>query len=180
MPRILVTYASKYGSTSDIAAAIAEELTEAGFDVDTLQPNPGIDLLKYDGAVIGSPVYGQQWLPMASLFVVGNATNMDQLPVALFTVGMIGVKSPKSALREHERIMTNLKELTPGLEPVSTALFHGSFDRSRLPFCLRIMDRIAGTPNGDHRDWNAIRGWAGRVADRFNETPGESDAGDNS
>ena len=35
--------------------------------------------------------------------------------------------------------------------------------------CLRLLDRLAGTPQGDHRDWEAIRGWGQRVGDRFSE-----------
>jgi menaquinone-dependent protoporphyrinogen oxidase len=169
VPRILVTYATYYGSTREIADAIGEELAAKGFDVDVLNANPGIDLRKYDAVIAGAPAYGEKWLPSAALFVVGNAEDMARLPVALFTAGMMGVKSPKSALREHNRIIAGLQELTPGLAPVSTALFHGSFSRARLPLCLRIMDVLAGTPQGDRRDWGAIRGWAQRVGDAFSE-----------
>jgi menaquinone-dependent protoporphyrinogen oxidase len=167
MPRILVTYASRFGSTRDVAAAIAEELTSAGFDVDVLYANPELDLSKYDGIVIGSPAYGQNWLPRASLFVIGNAERLANLPVAMFTTGMLGVKNPKMALREHNEIISTLSEFAPAVSPVSTALFHGSFDRKNLPICLRIMDRIAGTPQGDQRNWDAIRSWGRKVGDLF-------------
>lgn len=167
MPRILVTYASRFGSTRDVAAAIAEELASSGFDVDVLYANPGLDLSKYDGVVVGSPSYGEHWLPGASLFVVGNANKLSGLPVAMFTTGMLGVKNPRSALREHNTIMSALREVAPGVSPVSTALFHGHFERKNLPLCLRIMDRLAGTPQGDHRDWDAIRSWGRSVGDLF-------------
>lgn len=169
MPRVLVTYATRYGSTQEVAAAIAEELTAAGMDVDVLAAGPQVEVGKYDAVVAGSPSYGRNWLPHASLFVVGNASRLSLMPVALFTTGMLGVKNPKPALREHERIMSTLREFTPGLAPVTTALFHGSFDRRRLPFILRLLDRLAGTPQGDRRDWEAIRGWARRVGERFSE-----------
>lgn len=173
MPRILVTYASRYGTTSEVAAAIAEELTASGSDVDLLMAGPQIQVAKYDAVVVGSPSYGRKWLPAASVFVVGNRDRLSQLPVALFTVGSLGVKNPKSALREHEAIVSTLRELAPGLNPVSTALFHGSFNRKNLPFWLRILDWMAGTPQGDHRDWDAIRGWARRVGERFAESDNE-------
>jgi menaquinone-dependent protoporphyrinogen oxidase len=166
---VLITYATRYGSTQQVAAAIAEELTSAGLDVDVLSAGPQSQVAKYDAVVVGSPSYGRNWLPSAALFVIGNASRLSAMPVALFTTGMLGVKSPKSALQEHERIMATIQELSPGFVPVSTALFHGSFDRSRLPLCLRLMDRLAGTPQGDHRDWEAIRGWARRVGERFPE-----------
>jgi hypothetical protein len=31
------------------------------------------------------------------------------------------------------------------------------------------MDFMAGTPQGDHRNWEAVRGWGGRVGERFRE-----------
>ncbi len=144
-------------------------MTEHGLDVDVLSPTPQLEVAKYDAVVVGSPIYGQNWLPSASLFVVGNADRLAGLPVALFTVGTLGLKNPKSALREHERIVASLCELAPGLEPVSTALFHGSFSRKNLPLCLRIMDILAGTPQGDHRDWDAIRGWGDRLGAMLTE-----------
>ena len=161
---------SRYGSTADVASAIAEELTEAGFDVDVVLAVPQIQVAKYDAVVAGSPSYGRKWLPDAAIFVVGNRDRLSILPVALFTVGTLGVKNPKMALREHERIIAMLCELAPDLRPMSTALFHGSFDRSNLPFFLRLLDRLAGTPQGDQRDWDAIRGWAQRVGQRFAES----------
>jgi menaquinone-dependent protoporphyrinogen oxidase len=167
MPRILVTYASRFGSTRGVAGAIAEEISAAGFDVVVLYANPELDLSRYDGVVIGSPSYGQNWLPRASMFVVGNAVHLSSLPVAMFTTGMLGVKSPKSALREHNEIISTLRELAPGVSPVSTALFHGLFEHKNLPLCLRIVDRLVGTPQGDHRNWEAIRSWARKVAELF-------------
>lgn len=173
MPRILVTYASRYGTTTEVAAAIADELTAAGLDVDLLPAGPQLQVAKYDAVVAGAPAYGRKWLPDAAVFIVGNRDRLAQLPVALFTVGNLGVKNPKSALREHEKIVATLRELAPGLNPVSTALFHGSFSRSNLPLCLQVVDWMAGTPQGDHRDWDAIRGWAKRVAERFAEHFGD-------
>lgn len=169
MSRILVTYASRYGSTTDVANAVTEELTELGFDVDLLPVGRQIQVAKYDAVVVGAAAYGRKWLPAASVFVVGNRDRLAQLPVALFTTGTLGVKNPKSALKEHESIVATLRELSPGLNPVSTALFHGLFTRSNLPLCLRVLDWMAGTPQGDHRDWDAIRSWGRRVGERFSE-----------
>ncbi len=178
MPRVLVTYASRYGSTAEIATAIGEELTEAGLDVDVLVAGPELQVAKYDAVVVGSPSYGRKWLPDASIFVVGNRDRLAQLPVALFTVGSLGVKNPRSALREHREIVSTLSDLAPGLDPVATALFHGSFSRSNLPLCLRILDWMAGTPQGDHRDWDAIHNWARSVGELLSkaETTGEEPA----
>ena len=111
MARILVTYASRYGSTAEVARSIGASLTANGLDVDVLVAGPQIQVAKYDAVVIGSPAYGRKWLPDAAVFVVGNGAALSRLPVAMFTTGMLGVKNPKSALREHEQIVATLSEL---------------------------------------------------------------------
>ncbi len=174
MPRVLVTYATRYGSTAEIAAVIGRELADAGFEVDVLHAGPEIQVARYDAVVAGAPSYGRKWLPAAAVFVVSNRETLARMPVALFTVGTLGVKNPKSALREHNGIVATLSELAPGLEPVSTALFHGSFSRKNLPFLLKLLDWVAGTPQGDHRDWEAIRSWTHRVGELFTEAMGQA------
>ena len=179
MPRILVSYSSRFGSTAEIAAAIARELSAADFDVDVADAGPQIDVSKYDAAVIGSPSYGRKWLQPAAIFVAGNEAKLAGMPVAVFTAGALGVKSPKSAMREHDEILAMLKDIAPSVEPISAGLFHGSFSRKNLPFCLRIVDMLAGTPQGDHRDWDAIREWSRRVAARFQQRfDGVANSGD--
>jgi menaquinone-dependent protoporphyrinogen oxidase len=144
-------------------------LTSAGFDVDVLRANPGLEVRKYDAVVIGSPIYGSKWLPAASVFLVANAEELSKLPVAIFSSGMLGLKNPKWAVKEHEMLVSELHQLAPSVSPVSAALFNGSFSRSRLPLCLRIMDMLAGTPQGDRRDWDAINDWAQRMGTRLSE-----------
>jgi len=171
VPRILVTYATRHGSTREIASAIGEELTAAGLDVDVIEAHPGIDVHKYDAVVVGSPAYGGKWLPDAALFLIVNEQKLAGRPLALFTAGTLGVRKPRSALREHEETVKDLQQLAPDLNVISTALFHGAFSRSVLPLCLRLMDLMAGTPQGDFRDWEAIRGWGQRIAGRLVSGP---------
>lgn len=54
MTHILVTYASKYGATAEIAERIAEVIQNAGFMVDFLPVRRVSDLAPYDAIVLGS------------------------------------------------------------------------------------------------------------------------------
>lgn len=59
--RVLVAYATKYGSTQEVAEAIAATLREGGVGVD-IQPMRGVRALeKYGAVVLGAPIYLGKW-----------------------------------------------------------------------------------------------------------------------
>ena len=86
MARVLVTYATMFGSTAEIAERIGARLTVAGFDVDVLHANEGIDLRKYDAVVAGSPMYGNKWLSDAALLLYANTETLSNIPLAIFSI----------------------------------------------------------------------------------------------
>ena len=67
--RILVTYASRAGTTAEVAEAIARTLTQEGAQVDVLPMNSVKDLSPYQAVVAGSAIRGSKWLPEAIQFV---------------------------------------------------------------------------------------------------------------
>ena len=166
MARILVTYGTKYGSTADIATRVGQRFTEAGFDTDVLHANFGIDITKYDGLVVGSPMYAGTWLTDPSLLLVVNKESVAELPVALFSVGMIDVKHP-GKLREEHDAWVEKAFVNEGIElnVIATGLFNGSYSPRNLPWWMRIIEGILRvTPRGDHRDWQRIEQWADETA----------------
>ena len=46
------------------------------------------------------------------------------------------------------------------LEPISIGLFAGKIDFSKLSWLDRTIAKAVGSPEGDWRDWEAIRNWA--------------------
>jgi len=50
------------------------------------------------------------------------------------------------------------------VRPVDVGLFAGVLDYSELSFIVRLVMKSKmkkkGVPEGDHRDWDAIRAWA--------------------
>ena len=61
MTHILVAYASKRGSTGEIADAIADVLRQSGLEVDCKSAGEVGSLDSYDGIVLGSAVYMKRW-----------------------------------------------------------------------------------------------------------------------
>ncbi|MXX93014.1 MAG: hypothetical protein F4Y63_06125 [Chloroflexi bacterium] len=166
MARILVAYGTKHGSTAEIAARIGERLSAAGFDTDVLHANLGIEVTKYDALVIGSPMYAARWLPEPALLLIANRERITNIPIALFSVGMIDVKHPGKLREEHDAwVEKAFNQEDVQLSVVSTATFKGAYSRRNLPFYLRIIDAILRvTPNGDYRQWDEIESWGDELA----------------
>jgi menaquinone-dependent protoporphyrinogen oxidase len=67
--KVLVGYASAYGSTKGIAKQIGDRLTKAGLQVD-VRPIDEIDAIEpYAAVVLGSAIHNMNWLPHAAAFV---------------------------------------------------------------------------------------------------------------
>jgi menaquinone-dependent protoporphyrinogen oxidase len=167
LTRVLVTYATKFGSTREVVSSIVHELISAGLDAHGAEASGQLRVDDYDAFVIGSPMYGATWIPEAAVFAAAVADRINGKPVALFSVGTLGVRNPNAAVAEHEAFVDRLLKVAPKLNVVGNAAFNGSFKRSNLPWYLRIADRFAPTPEGDDRDWAAIQAWTRSLVPEF-------------
>jgi len=86
--KILVAYASQYGSTGGVADAIARVLCKAGAVVDIRLVTNVADLSRYQVIIVGSPVQNDAWRPEAISFVKKNRKLLSKLPVAYFLTCM--------------------------------------------------------------------------------------------
>ncbi|MBA7710139.1 hypothetical protein ES703_119071 [subsurface metagenome] len=60
--KVLVTYASKYGSTAEVAEKVAEILRSKGLEVDLSRAKAVADISSYDAVILGSPFRAFRWL----------------------------------------------------------------------------------------------------------------------
>ena len=88
--KILVSAASKHGSTAAIAEAIGGVLSSAGIETDVRPPEEVTSVASYDGIVLGSGVYAGHWLTPAKELVEREAAALASVPVWLFSSGPIG------------------------------------------------------------------------------------------
>jgi len=167
LTKILVAYATRFGSTREVAAAIVHELNAAGLEAHAAEATGQLNPDPYDAFVIGSPIYGSKWLSAAGMFAAITSERIDGRPVALFSMGTLGVGSKEAGEAEHADFVRNLTEVAPKLNVVGDAVFNGYFERANLPWYLRIIDRFTPTPQGDHRDWQAIQAWAKSLTPKF-------------
>jgi menaquinone-dependent protoporphyrinogen oxidase len=157
--RILVAYASRRGSTAEVAAAIGVILRRRGYEVDlaSVTENPSTEGCA--GVLIGSAVNGGQWLPEAVTFVRNNHDALGKLPVALFTVHIMNAGTDERSRRKRLAYLDAVRSV---LHPVDEAFFVGMGpDPKRDSRIARwFFRRFGGAGEGDCRDWEAIRGWA--------------------
>ena len=158
--RILITYATRTGSTEDIAKEIARILTEKGRHVDLIPVRRVKSLSHYKAVIIGSAVRAAQWLPEAARFVEIHKQELQEIPTAFFTVSL--------TLSEYSD--TNLQTVASFVDPVREyrhpdfeGFFAGRMDPKRLSFMPRLMAKAMKTREGDFRNWDAIRAWAEEV-----------------
>jgi menaquinone-dependent protoporphyrinogen oxidase len=150
---ILLAYATRFGSTQEVAETITAELREAGLEVD-LQPMQEVKTLdNYDAVVLGAAIYGSKWHPDAHKFLSQNQEILRQRPVAIFALGPLSTSD--AAMRRSRRQLDKELEKYPWLKPVALEMFVGKLDPSKLGFFERL-----GSTASDYRNWDAIRAWA--------------------
>ena len=163
LDRVLVAYASRTGSTAEVAEAIGKTLAESGLAVDVRDMKSVTDLTPYRAVVAGSAINGAKWLPEAMNFLRVHRSALAARPFAAFlvciTLGRSDADKMRSAVSEW---MAPVRSL---VTPVSEGLFAGRLDLGSASFSLStLMFRAAvafgALPQGDHRDWNAVRAWA--------------------
>lgn len=150
---ILLAYATRYGSTQEVAETITAALRQAGFEVD-IQPMQEVKALdNYAAVVLGAAIYNAHWHPDAHQFLSQHQEALSQRPVAIFALGPLSTSD--AAMRRSRRQLDRELEKYPWLKPVALEMFVGKLDPSKLGFFERL-----GSTASDHRDWEAIRAWA--------------------
>lgn len=161
MGATLVAYATRYGSTRDVADAVGARLREQGLEVD-VKPAAEVDSLAgYSAVVLGGALYFFRWHRDTRRFLRRHRKELAGLPVAIFAMGPINdVDEEFAGARRH---LDKALVRHAWLAPVSIAIFGGRLEPSSLRFphnnpAMRKM------PASDIRDWAAIDQWADELA----------------
>lgn len=174
MNKILVTYASRTGSTAEVAEAIGRTLSESGAQVDVLPMQEVNDLSPYQAIVVGSAIRKSKWLPEAIQFVRAHQGILIHRPMAMFTVCITLAMSNSEQYRA--AVAGWVAPVRALVKPLSEGLFAGMLDFSKLPvnwdtLKLRATVALGIFPRGDHRDWHAIRAWAESLKPMLGTSP---------
>lgn len=161
--RVLVSAASRYGATAEIAAAIAAELRAGGIDA-TLQAPGGIESVEgYDAFVLGSAVYMGHWLDEAKALLDLVRRTGGERPVWLFSSGPVGDPQRK-VVQQMGVDPAELRGLIDRVEVREHKLFAGKLERGTLNRRQRAALLVMRGMEGDFRDWAQIAEWAREIA----------------
>ena len=162
--KILIAYTSRAGATVGVTEAIATVLREGGTEVDVRRAKEVTDLAPYRAVIAGSAIYMGKWMKDTVKFVDRHRDALSNMPVAYYAVCLTLKDYTKENRCTVAAYLEPLQEKVPEVEPVSVGLFAGVLDCSKLSFLYRTIIKKMGTPEGDFRDWEAIRAWAEGLA----------------
>ena len=158
--RILITYATRTGSTVGIAEAIGAELSRRRLEVD-IQPvtaKPALDA--YEAVILGSAIRMGSWLPEMVEFIKTTQVSLRVRPVALFTVHILNTGEDEASRVAR---LAYLNAVRPLVNPVDEMFFSGKIDLEPLSFVDRLMVKMVKSPIGDFRNWERIRTWSASI-----------------
>jgi menaquinone-dependent protoporphyrinogen oxidase len=158
---VLVAFATRYGSTQEVAEAVAATLRDGGLAVDVMPIRRVRALVDYRMVVLGAPLYMFHWHRDAKGFLVRYRKTLEKLPVAVFALGPFFQNDEKEC-REARRLLDGELARFPWFAPRACEVFGGRFDPTKIRFPLRSF--LKKIPATDFRDWDAIRAWAGSLA----------------
>jgi len=162
---VLVAYATRGGSTREVAEAVAATLRDSGAEVDFLPMRNVRALSGYRMLVLGAPLYMFRWHKDALAFLSRHKDAASKLPVAVFALGPFHdeEKEWQSVRAQFDKELAKL----PWFTPVAHEVFGGKFDPTKLLFPMNLIPALKKMPTSDIRDWGAIRTWARVLAGKL-------------
>jgi menaquinone-dependent protoporphyrinogen oxidase len=155
---VLVAFATRHGSTREVAESIACTLKAFAADVEfgearevRSQPGHGPgQARRWTLVVLGAPLYSGRWHRDAHRFLRRHRKELADVPVAVFGMG-----PRKDDVLAWERSRTQLDRALAKhgwLTPTAVMVFGG-------------VDAPDKRPRRDLRDWTKIDAWAASIAD---------------
>jgi len=159
--KVLVAYATRYGSTREVAEAVGAVLRGHGVDAEVRSVKGVTALGGYAGVVLATPFYLGSMLKDATAFLERHRAALEVVPVALVALGPTQASDDMTEARKQlDGALTKLE----WLKPVAAEMFVGKYDPARL----RLLDKLIALPPAsplhgmvahDERDWDAIQAW---------------------
>ena len=162
---VLVAYATRAGSTGEVAQALAEVLRGHGLAVDLRLAKDVNPAENYSAVVIAVALYMGRMHKDVRRFIAKHQAALMKTPVALFALGPVDKKEKDwtGARQQLDKDLSNF----PWLLPVEQHIVGGRFDPAKLGFPFNLIPALRKMPVSDALDWALIREQANTLADRF-------------
>jgi menaquinone-dependent protoporphyrinogen oxidase len=156
---VLIAYASKHGSTEQVARRIGEVLRSHGLTTTVEQASAVTDLDGARAVVLGGSIYMGRWHRDARAFLTRHADALDEIPFAVFALGP--GKNTEQDFEHSRKQLDHALAKEPELEPRAVTVFGGVVEPERLRFPFNHMPAV------DIRDWPTIHAWAAELPALF-------------
>ena len=145
--QVLVGYASRFGSTRDIANRIADVVRADGCDVEVRSVNDISDFDRWDAVVFGSGVYDGSWTTQATELMRRHTAVLAHKPLWLFSVGSFGDRHPVvgGLIKKEPEEITEFEQT---LHPRDYRVFAGVIDLDHWPAWGRLLFKAFGGHSG--------------------------------
>jgi menaquinone-dependent protoporphyrinogen oxidase len=165
--KVLVAYASKHGSTADVARFIGDVLKEHDVDVTVSGVEQVTSAAGYDAFLLGTPIYGGMWLSEMSQFIEKFEKDLSG---KLNYLWMMCIRILEEGGYEHAIQNYVHQEALHKIGVKEVVAFAGKLKLDEIDWNERWTlsihydgQRLPGSVSDDFRDWNAIREWAKKV-----------------
>lgn len=160
---MLVSAASRHGSTSEIAQVIGAALTTHEINVDIVPPDAVDSVADYDAVILGSAVYYGHWLVPARDLVTRFQDELAARSLWLFSSGPVGDPARK-LVESMQQDPAEIAWITRDTGPQEHRVFAGRLDPRLLSLAERAVLLVFRGLRGDFRDWTSIEQWAHGIA----------------
>ncbi|HJE51825.1 MAG TPA: flavodoxin domain-containing protein [Tessaracoccus flavescens] len=155
MATVFIGYATRSGTTTDIAGAVAEQLRDLDHTVDIVNLKDRPELPDADLIVLGSGINGGAWYGEATAWVSTNAARLQSMNVALFNACLNAANPDKRA----ECLAYN-KQIADKVQPEANESFAGRYVPAHVGWFRRVFLKALQQAPQDHVDLDAVRRWA--------------------
>ena len=167
---VLIAYATRSGSTGEVAQAIAAAMDEAGVAAEVQAVEDIKTLTGREGIVLGSPLYMGRFPKEFHRFLRLHREALHVQRPWVFVVGPTRNRPEdfEGARKQAERQLGAYSWLSVK----DVHIFGGRWSMQNLPFPISLLQRLPGNPlkkipAEDIRDWPAIRAWGMGVAQQI-------------
>ncbi len=161
MPKkVLIAYASKAGSTKEVAEFISRNLSASGFETYVLNVNKVKNVSMFDAIILGTPLRFEKPVHESINFVQRYSNDLKKIPIACFALGA----SMKHKLNGNKDTVINMLDplLSKIPQPFEIGLFGGKINYENLSWFWKFLaekDNSGLMDEGDWRDWKEIEAW---------------------
>ena len=167
--KILIAYASRHGSTHEVAEFIGNKLQDRNHEVTVADADSIEQVSEYDAFVLGTGIYRGTWLPAMTTFIRKHQTEIGQKPVYGFMlcIRILEPEGPAYVLEHYVPYYITDSLNMQDIKAFPGRLYVSEIDMSeRWTLSLRYEGNYdVSEVNEDFRDWEIIENWTQQVAE---------------